>query len=46
MNVSVRSRLNWNLEVLVLGEGKAGVFGENLLEQGREPTTNGVDARI
>ena len=33
------------------GQGKAGVFRENLSEQGREPTTNltptyGVDAGI
>ena len=37
----MRSRLNWNLEVLVFKErGKPEFPEKNLLEQGREPTTN------
>ena len=40
-SVSVRSRSNWNLEVLVFGErGKPEYPEKNLSEQGREPTTN------
>ena len=40
-NVSVRSRSNWNLEVLVFKErGKPEYPEKNLSEQGREPTTN------
>ena len=40
-NVSVRSRSNWNLEVLVLKESGEPKYPEkNLSEQGREPTTN------
>ena len=40
-SVSVRSRSNWNLEVLVFGErGKPEYLEKNLSEQGREPTTN------
>ena len=39
--VSVRSRSNWNLEVLVFEErGKPDYSEKNLSEQGREPTTN------
>ena len=39
--VSVRSRSNWNLEVLVFEErGKREYPEKNLSEQGREPTTN------
>ena len=39
--VSVRSRSNWNLKVLVFEErGKPGYPEKNLSEQGREPTTN------
>ena len=35
------SRSNWNLEMLVVEErGKSEYLGKNLLEQGREPTTN------
>ena len=35
------SRLNWNLEMLVFEEkGKPEYLEKNLLEQGREPTTN------
>ena len=35
------SRSNWNLEVLVFEErGKPEYPEKNLLEQGREPTTN------
>ena len=41
LNVSVRSRWNWNLEVLVFEErGKPDYPEKNLSEQGREPTTN------
>ena len=41
LNVSVRSRLNWNLEVLVFEEREKPEYPEkNLSEQGREPTTN------
>ena len=41
LNVSVRSRLNWNLEVLVFEESEKPEYPEkNLSEQGREPTTN------
>ena len=41
LNVFVRSRSNWNLEVLVCEErGKPEHPGKNLSEQGREPTTN------
>ena len=41
LNVSVRSRSNWILEVLVFKErGKAEYLEKNLLEQGREPTAN------
>jgi len=37
----VRSRSNWNLKVLVFKErGKPEYPEKNLLEQGREPTTN------
>ena len=37
----VRSRSNWNLEVLVFEErGKPEYAEKNLSEQGREPTTN------
>ena len=37
----MRSRSNWNLEVLVFEErGKPEYPEKNLLEQGREPTTN------
>ena len=40
-NVSVRSRSNWNLKVLVFKErGKPEYPEKNLSEQGREPTTN------
>ena len=40
-NGSVSSRLNWNLKVLVFNErGKPKYLDKNLLEQGREPTTN------
>ena len=40
-SVSVRSRSNWNLEVLVFGErGKPEYPEKNLPEQGRELTTN------
>ena len=40
-NVSVRSRSNWNLEVLVFKErGKPEYPEKNLSEQRREPTTN------
>ena len=40
-SVSVRSRSNWNLEVLGFwGEGKPEYPEKNLSEQGREPTTN------
>ena len=40
-SVSVRSRSNWNLEVLVFGErGKPEYPEKNLSEQSREPTTN------
>ena len=39
--MSVRSRSNWNLKVLVLKErGKPEYPEKNLSEQGREPTTN------
>ena len=39
--MSVRSRSNWNLEMLVFEErGKLEYPEENLLEQRREPTTN------
>ena len=39
--MSVHSRLNWNLEVLVFKDGKTGVPGEKPLGAlGREPTTN------
>jgi len=39
--VSVRSRSNWNLKVLVFKErGKPEYPEKNLSEQGREPTTN------
>jgi len=39
--VSVRSRSNWNLKVLVFRErGKPEYPEKNLSEQGREPTTN------
>ena len=39
--MSVRSRSNWNLEVLVFEErGKPKHLEKNLSEQGREPTTN------
>ena len=40
-NVSVRSRSNWNLEVLVFKErGKPEYPEKNLSEQGGEPTTH------
>ena len=40
INVSVRSRSNWNLEVLVFEERGIPEYPEkNLSEQGREPTT-------
>ena len=40
-NVSVRSKSNWNLEVLVFKEkGKLEYPEKNLSEQRREPTTN------
>ena len=40
-NVSLRSRSNWNLKVLVCQErGKQEYPGKSLSEQGREPTTN------
>ena len=45
--MSLRSRSNWNLEVLGFEErGKLEYPERNLLEQGREPTTTtyGVDA--
>ena len=39
--MSVRSRSNWNLEMLVFEErGKPEYPEKNLSEQGREPTTN------
>ena len=39
--MSVRSRSNWNLKVLVFKErGKLEYPEKNLSEQGREPTTN------
>ena len=39
--MSVRSRTNWNLKVLVFKErGKPEYPEKNLSEQGREPTTN------
>ena len=39
--MSVRSRSNWNLKVLVFKErGKPEYPEKNLSEQGREPTTN------
>ena len=39
--MSVRSRSNWNLKVLVFKErGKPEYLEKNLSEQGREPTTN------
>ena len=39
--MSVRSRSNWNLEVLVFEEREKPEYpGKNLSEQGREPTTN------
>ena len=39
--VSVRSRSNWNLEMLVFSGGrKTRVPGEKPSKQGREPTTN------
>ena len=41
INVSVRSRSKWNLEVLVFVErGKQEQPEKNLSEQGIEPTTN------
>jgi len=41
LNVFVRSRSNWNVEVLVFEErGKPEYPEKNLSEQGREPTTN------
>ena len=41
LNVSVRSRSNWNLKVLVFEErGKPEYPEKNLSEQGREPTAN------
>ena len=41
LNVSVRSRSNWNLKVLVFEERRKLEYPEkNLLEQGREPATN------
>ena len=40
-NVSLRSRLNWNLEGLLFKErGKPEYPEKNLSDQGREPTTN------
>ena len=40
-NVSMRSRSNWNLNVLVCKErGKQENPGKSLSEQAREPTTN------
>ena len=40
-NVSVRSRSNWNLQVLVFEKrGKLEYPEKNLWEQRREPTTN------
>ena len=40
-SLSVCSRSNWNLEVLVFVEtGKLEKVEKNLSEQGREPTTN------
>ena len=45
LNVSVRSRSNWNLEVQVfLGEGKTGVTGEKPLGA-RERTNNKLNPR-
>ena len=39
--VFVRSRSNWNLEILFFKErGKPEYPNKNLSEQGREPTTN------
>ena len=39
--MSMRSRSNWNLEVLVFKErGKPEYLEKNLSEQGREPATN------
>ena len=41
LNVSVCSRSNWNLKVLVFKErGKPEYPEKNLSEQGKEPTTN------
>ena len=41
--MSVRSRSNWNLEVLVFKErGKPEYPEKNLSEQRREPTTNSI----
>ena len=43
LNVSVRSRSNWNLEVFWVGR-KTGLFPKkNLLEQEREPTKNSYE---
>ena len=43
LNVSVHSRSNWNLEVLVFEErGKPEYLEKNLSEQRREPTTNSI----
>ena len=40
-DVSMHSRLNWNLEVLVFKErGKPEYSEKNFSEQGREPTRN------
>lgn len=36
----VHSRSNWNLELLVYKQWKTCLSGENLSQQGREPTTN------
>ena len=43
--VSVHSRLNWNLEVLVFAErGKQEYPEKSLLQQEREPTLNSTQA--
>ena len=43
----MHSRLNWNLEVLVFEErGKLYYPEKNLLEQGREPTTNSTHIMV
>ena len=43
----MRSRSNWNLEVLVFKErGKPEYQEKNLAQQRRESTANGIDAEI